>query len=162
LGLRGLVMTSLRVILVTASGPGGNQVDVGVRSDATPAELVMSIGNVLGVGLTGTIVEHHAPPRPGVPRGTRARLDFDLPLTDSGVVDGDMIIFTKRAGGADRAGVASRPGVVAQPGVVERPGAAGGPGVVDRPGAVSWPGAGGRAGVVDRDGVWPDQGAGAR
>jgi hypothetical protein len=161
-------MTSLRVILVTASGPGGNQVDVGVRSDATPAELVMSIGNVLGVGLTGTIVEHHAPPRPGVPRGTRARLDFDLPLTDSGVVDGDMIIFTKRAGAADRAGVARRPGVAAQPGALAQPRAASRPGAVAEPGAVAWPGAASRpgggvqVGVADGDGAWPGQGAGLR
>jgi hypothetical protein len=87
------------VILITASGPGGNQVDVGVRSDATPAELVMSLGSVLGVGLGGTIAEHHAPPRPGVPRGARARLDVDRPLAESGVVDGDMIIFANRSGG---------------------------------------------------------------
>jgi hypothetical protein len=92
------MMTSPRVILITASGPGGHQVDVGVRSDATPAELVMSIGGVLGVGLVGTTAEHHAPPRPGAPRGTRARLDFELPLADSGVADGDMVIFTTGAG----------------------------------------------------------------
>jgi hypothetical protein len=85
-------MTGTRVILLTISGPGG-QVDVGVRADATPAELVTSLGGVLGVGLGGAAAEHHAPPRPGVPRGTRAALRVDMPLTDGGVVDGDMILF---------------------------------------------------------------------
>lgn len=85
-------MTGMRVILITAAGPGG-QVDIGVRADATPAELVMSLGSVLGVGLGGAVAEHHAPPRPGVPRGARAVVGVDLPLADSGVVDGDMIIF---------------------------------------------------------------------
>ncbi len=85
-------MTAARVILITASGPGG-QVDVGVRSDATPAELLMSLSGVLGVGPGGATAAHHAPPRPGVHRGTRARLDVDVPLADSGVVDGDMVIF---------------------------------------------------------------------
>ena len=125
-GSRGVVVTNLRVILITASGPGGNQVDVGVRSDATPAELVMSIGNVLGVGLVGTIAEHHAPPRPGVPRGARTRLDFNRPLAASGVVDGDMIIFANRAGprapgrSRKRAGLAhqaSRGGAIPRAGV---------------------------------------------
>lgn len=91
-------MTGMRVILITAAGPGG-QVDVGVRSDATPAELVMSLGSVLGVGLGGTAAEHHAPPRPGVPRGTRVRVGVDVPLADSGVVDGDMIIFRNQGAG---------------------------------------------------------------
>ncbi len=138
-------MTNPRVILITASGPGGNQVDVGVRSDATPAELVMSIGNVLGVGLAGTIAEHHAPPRPGVPRGTRARLDFDLPLADSGVVDGDMLIFASRAGGANRAGAPTPPVATYSPSPVAAPyppGQATPPGPVAAypPGAASPPG----------------------
>jgi hypothetical protein len=89
-------MTGVRVILITAGGPAG-QVDVGVRSDATPAELVMSLGGVLGVGLGGAVAEHHAPPRPGVPRGTRVRLSVDAPLADGGVVDGDLIIFRNAA-----------------------------------------------------------------
>jgi hypothetical protein len=92
-------MTGVRVVLVTAGGPGG-QVDVGVRSDATPAELAMALGSVIGVGLSGAVAEHHAPPRPGVPLGRRVRLPVDLSLADSGVADGDMIIFRKSAGPA--------------------------------------------------------------
>src|SRR6185437_6858264 len=65
----------------------------------------------------GTIAEHHAPPRPGVPRGSRARLDFDLPLADSGVVDGDMIIFANRAGPAHRVEPAGGAGLAHQAGV---------------------------------------------
>lgn len=85
-------MSGTRVILITAAGPGG-QADVGVRSDATPAELIMSLGDVLGVGLSGAVAEHHAPPRPGAPRGTKERLSVDVPLADSGVVDGDLVMF---------------------------------------------------------------------
>jgi hypothetical protein len=96
-------MTGMRVVLITASGPGG-QVDVGVRSDTTPAELVMSLGAVLGVGLAGSVAEHHAPPRPGVPRGLRVRLNVDRPLADNGVADGDMIIFRKSAAEAGGSG----------------------------------------------------------
>jgi hypothetical protein len=101
------VVTGMRVVLITASGPGG-QVDIGVRSDVTAAELVMSLGTVLGVGIAGTIAEHHAPPRPGVPRGLRVRLDIDAPLADSGVVDGDMIILK---GAAEPAGTSGPAGV---------------------------------------------------
>jgi|SRR5215475_2999328 len=81
-----------RVVLVTASGPGG-QVDVGVRSDATPADLASSLASVLGVGIGPAVVEHHAPPRPGTPMGTRVRLDAYTSLADSGVADGDLIAF---------------------------------------------------------------------
>jgi hypothetical protein len=81
-----------RVVLVTASGPGG-QVDVGVRSDATPADLASSLASVLGVGVGPAVVEHHAPPRPGAPMGTRVRMDAHTSLAESGVVDGDLIAF---------------------------------------------------------------------
>ena len=104
-------MTGMRVVLITASGPGG-QVDIGVRADVTPAELVMSLGGVLGVGLARTAAEHHAPPRPGVPRGRRARLDIDVPLADSGVVDGDMIIFRGPAEASGASGAAGVSGVL--------------------------------------------------
>ncbi|MGN6681692.1 MAG: hypothetical protein ACTHKL_28325 [Streptosporangiaceae bacterium] len=82
----------MRVVLVTASGPGG-QVDVGVRSDATPADLASSLASVIGVGIGPAVVEHHAPPRPGVPLGTRERMDAYTSLADSGVADGDLITF---------------------------------------------------------------------
>jgi hypothetical protein len=85
-------MSAIRVVLVTASGPGG-QVDVGVRSDATPADLVDSLGSVIGVGPGGSAAEHHAPPRPGAPQGIKVRLRPYTSLADSGVADGDMIIF---------------------------------------------------------------------
>ncbi len=81
-----------RVVLVTASGPAG-QVDVGVRSDATPADLASSLASVLGVGIGPAVVEHHAPPRPGAPTGNRVRLDAYTSLAESGVADGDLIAF---------------------------------------------------------------------
>jgi hypothetical protein len=93
-------MTGTRVILITASGPGGH-VDIGVRADATPADLVGSIGDVLGVApvsASGVVAEHHAPPRPGNPLGMRVRLHPDASLADSGVADGDMILFRRAAG----------------------------------------------------------------
>jgi hypothetical protein len=93
-------MTGTRVILITASGPGGH-VDIGVRADATPADLAGSIGDVLGVApasASGVVAEHHAPPRPGNPLGSRMRLRPDTSLADSGVADGDMIIFRRTAG----------------------------------------------------------------
>ncbi len=90
-------MSAARVVLITASGPGG-QVDVGVRSDATPADLADALGSVIGVGVIGagpggSAAEHHAPPRPGAPQGTKTRLPPLASLADSGVADGDMIIF---------------------------------------------------------------------
>jgi hypothetical protein len=94
-----------RVVLVTASGPGG-QVDVGVRSDATPAELASSLASVLGVGTGPAIVEHHAPPRPGTPMGTRVPMDAYTSLADSGVADGDLITFRPPG----EAAAARRPG----------------------------------------------------
>ena len=94
-----------RVVLVTASGPGG-QVDVGVRSDATPADLASSLASVIGVGIGPAVVEHHAPPRPGVPMGTRARMDAYTSLADSGVADGDLITFRT----AGEAAATRRPG----------------------------------------------------
>jgi hypothetical protein len=81
-----------RVVLVTASGHGG-QVDVGVRSDATPADLASALASAIGVGTGPAVVEHHAPPRPGVPQGTRVRMDAYTSLADSGVADGDLITF---------------------------------------------------------------------
>jgi len=92
-------LSGTRVILITASGPGG-QVDIGVRSDATPADLAGSLGAVIGVGGQWSAVEHHAPPRPGAPQGTRVRLDSHAPLAASGVADGDMVVFRQPAGGA--------------------------------------------------------------
>jgi len=85
-----------RVILITTSGPGG-QVDVGVRSDATPADLLASLGTVIGIRSTGLVAEHQSPPRPGVPLGARARLNTAVSLADSGVADGDMVVFKSAA-----------------------------------------------------------------
>jgi hypothetical protein len=82
------------VVLITASGPGG-QVDVGVRADATPAELAGSLGALIGVSDGWSSVEHHAPPRPGVPQGTRVRLADRASLADGGVADGDLLIFRR-------------------------------------------------------------------
>jgi hypothetical protein len=126
-------VSGLRVVLITASGPGG-QVDIGVRADVTPAELVMSLGGVLGVGIARTAAEHHAPPRPGVPRGRRARLDIDVPLADGGVVDGDMIIFkdpadtTGNSGAAGMFGAVGASDVIGSAGVPDVIGSAGVPG----------------------------------
>src|ERR1700761_6541292 len=89
-------MSGGRVILITAAGPGG-EVDIGVRSEATPAELVMVLGGVLGVRLSGAIAEHRAPPRPGLPLGTKVALDVDVPFAASGVADGDMVFFRNPA-----------------------------------------------------------------
>src|SRR5215468_4038372 len=94
-----------RVVLVIASGPGG-QVDVEMRSDATPADLANSLASVIGVGIGPAVVEHHAPPRPGVPIGTRTRMDAYTSLADSGVADGDLITFRT----AEKAAATRRPG----------------------------------------------------
>ncbi len=97
-------MTGTRVVLITAAGPGG-QIDIGVRADATPADLVGSLGSVIGIGPGSSVVEHHAPPRPGMPHGRRAQLTGDASLAGSGVADGDMIIFRKPS---DRSSVSHR------------------------------------------------------
>jgi hypothetical protein len=81
-----------RVILITTSGPGG-QVDIGVRSDATPADLVASLGSVIGIRSAGVLAEHQSPPRPGLPLGIRVRLNTAVSLAESGVADGDMVVF---------------------------------------------------------------------
>ncbi len=119
-------MSGTRVVLITAAGPGG-QVDIGVRSDATPKDLVSSLGSVIGVVQGSSVVEHHAPPRPGVPQGRRTQLTSNASLADSGVADGDMIIFRKSASEEHAVGPGQRPGPaeVSQPAPVggERPGA---------------------------------------
>jgi hypothetical protein len=85
-------VTATRVILVTVAGPGGN-VDVGVRSDATPADLAGSLGPVIGVSPAVPVADHRAPPRPGVPQGRRAVLRAGAPLAEAGVADGDLVLF---------------------------------------------------------------------
>jgi hypothetical protein len=85
-------MSAVRVILVTVAGPGGH-VDIGVRSDATPAELIRSLSSVLGIGTSWPLAEHRAPPRPGEPRGRRVPLQADLSLAEAGVADGDLVVF---------------------------------------------------------------------
>jgi hypothetical protein len=62
-----------RVILVTIVGPGG-QVDVGVRSDATAADLAWHLGAVIGIGAGGAVAEHWTPPRPGGAQALRQPL----------------------------------------------------------------------------------------
>ncbi len=101
-------MSGTRVVLITAAGPSG-QVDIGVRSDATPKDLVSSLGSVIGVIPGSSVVEHHAPPRPGVPQGRRTQLTSNASLGDSGVADGDMIIFRKSASGERAGGPGQRP-----------------------------------------------------
>lgn len=85
-------MITIPVILITVAGPAGH-VDVGVRSDVTPAELAATLGDVLGTSPPWAGGEHRAPPRPGDPRGRRAQLAPDAPLADAGVADGDLVIF---------------------------------------------------------------------
>jgi hypothetical protein len=85
-----------RVILITTSGPGG-QVDIGVRSDATPEDLLGSLGTVIGIRSGGLVAEHQSPPRPGVPLGLRVRLNPAVSLAESGVADGDMVVFKSGA-----------------------------------------------------------------
>lgn len=85
-------MTAARVILLTVAGPAGH-VDVGVRSDATPAELAASLGTVLGVALPWPAAEHRSPPRPGDPRGRRSLLMSGDSLAGAGVADGDLVLF---------------------------------------------------------------------
>jgi len=63
-------MTTIPVILITVAGPAGH-IDVGVRSDVSPAELAASLQEVIGTRPPWTGGEHRAPPRPGDPRGRR-------------------------------------------------------------------------------------------
>lgn len=86
-------MTDTRVILVTIAGPGG-YVDVGVRSDATPAELAECLGDVLGVTPGVSVAEHRSPPRPGGPPNRRSLIRASVPLAEAGVLDGDIVVFT--------------------------------------------------------------------
>jgi hypothetical protein len=85
-------MTAIPVILITVAGPGGH-VDVGVRSDATPAELAASLGSVIGTTAAWPGAEHRAPPRPGEPGGRRAALRPGTSLAEAGVSDGDFVVF---------------------------------------------------------------------
>lgn len=88
-------MSAIRVILITVAGPGGH-VDVGVRSDATAAELAVSLAPVLGISPPWPIAEHRAPPRPGEPRGRRTLLEPGTVLADAGVTDGDLVLFRQQ------------------------------------------------------------------
>lgn len=85
-------MNTSRVILVTVAGPAGH-VDVGVRCDATPAELAVTLSRVIGVATALPVIEHRSPPRPGVPLGSRVLLDSHSALAEAGVADGDLILF---------------------------------------------------------------------
>jgi hypothetical protein len=91
-------VSGVRVILITVAGPGGH-VDVGVRSDATPADLADALGGVIGVSLAATVIEHRSPPRPGVPEGARVLVRSGTALSEAGVADGDLVLF-RTAGGA--------------------------------------------------------------
>jgi hypothetical protein len=85
-------VNGVRVILVTVAGPAGH-VDIGVRSDVTPAELADSLSAVLGIGGSPPVAEHRSPPRPGDLRGRRAPLPPRLSLAQAGVADGDLVVF---------------------------------------------------------------------
>jgi hypothetical protein len=91
-------MSAVRVILITVAGPGGH-VDVGIRSDATPADLADALGGVIGVGQATLVIEHRSPPRPGVPEGGRVLVQPGTALAEVGVADGDLVLF-RPAGGA--------------------------------------------------------------
>lgn len=95
-------MTAARVILITVAGPRGH-VDIGVRSDATPAELADALGSVLGVGAAARVIEHRSPPRPGVPAGQRVLVGADTALAEAQVADGDLVLFIAAGSSADRA-----------------------------------------------------------
>ena len=86
-----------RVILVTIVGPGG-QVDVGVRSDATAAELAWHLGAVIGIGAGGAVAEHWTPPRPGGAQALRQPLSPLVSLANAGVLDGDVVVLADAAG----------------------------------------------------------------
>jgi hypothetical protein len=103
-------MSAVRVILITVAGPRGH-VDVGVRSDARPADLADALGTVIGVSPAATIIEHRSPPRPGVPEGGRARVGSDTALDEAGIADGDLVLFRT----ADSGGGYSWPEVQARP-----------------------------------------------
>lgn len=92
-------MDDTRVILVTVAGPSGH-VDVGVRSDATPADLAWHLGTVIGVNPAGAVVEHWSPPRPGGARERRRMLGPAVSLADADVLDGDMVVFFASTGPA--------------------------------------------------------------
>lgn len=87
-------MSDARVILVTVAGPGGH-VDIGVRSDATPAELAVHLSGVLGLASATPTAEHRSPPRPGGPPARWSVMRTGVPLSEAGVVDGDVLIFTE-------------------------------------------------------------------
>ena len=89
-------MITVPAVRITAAGPGGH-VDIGVRSDATVAELAASLAAVLGIGRPWPGAEHRAPPRPGEPGGRRAHLRPETSLADAGVADGDLVIFGRPA-----------------------------------------------------------------
>jgi len=91
-------MSAVRVILITVAGPSGH-VDVGVRSDATPGDLVDALGTVIGVSPAATVIEHRSPPRPGVPDGGRALVGSATALAEAGVADGDLVLFRTADGG---------------------------------------------------------------
>src|SRR5215472_10106251 len=133
-------MNAARVILVTVAGPAG-QMDIGVRSDATPSELAASLGSMLGVSLTRSLAEHRSPPRPGSRQGQRAMLNPGTSLAAAGVADGDLVVFRRTDDGLGRApapphGVLRNPvPAAAQPGLPRgtRPSQAGAPGTVPPP-----------------------------
>jgi hypothetical protein len=91
-------MSAARVILITVAGPRGH-VDIGVRSDATPGDLADALGAVIGVSPAATIIEHRSPPRPGVPEGGRALVGSGAALAETGVADGDLVLFRTTEGG---------------------------------------------------------------
>ena len=93
-------MITVPAVLITAAGPGGH-VDIGVRSDASVAELAASLGPILGIGPPWPGAEHRAPPRPGEPGGRRARLGPETSLAQAGIADGDLIIFDRAGGQRD-------------------------------------------------------------
>jgi hypothetical protein len=98
-------VSAVRVILITVAGPSGH-VDVGVRSDATPADLadalggVIGVGQVIGAGRSATVIEHRSPPRPGVPDGRRVTVRPETALAEAAVADGDLVLFRTSDGGA--------------------------------------------------------------
>ena len=87
-------MNDGRVILVTVAWPGGN-VDLGVRSDVTLADLADHVGAVLGGAPAASTAEHWSAPRPGGPPGRRSAIAAGVPLAEIGVLDGDYIVFTE-------------------------------------------------------------------
>jgi hypothetical protein len=105
--------TVTRVILITVAGPGG-RADVGVRSDATPAALATALPSVIGSGVARMAAEHHGPSRPGAPEGRRVALSPHISLGESGVVDGDVVLFTAQDENARSQ--PARPGRAADPG----------------------------------------------